>query len=68
MSSEQVEAISQWVWTDEAVRRNLFQNIKAGTPVWENYKKRAPRRWLSEGIIREANETDGPEGQAEFNF
>ncbi|ALS09972.1 hypothetical protein ABE82_26535 (plasmid) [Paenibacillus peoriae] len=60
MTAEQVEAKTHWVWTDEAVRRNLFQNNEAHTPVWENYKKRAPRRCLVEGIIREAQATDLP--------
>lgn len=66
--TQQLEAKTHWEWTEKAVEENKFQSIAAGTPVWDNYKKKAPKRWLDEGLIREAGKEILPEGQAAFDF
>lgn len=66
--TEQLEAKIHWEWTEKAVEENKFQHIVAGTPVWDNYKKKAPKRWVEEGLIREATEEDAPVGQVAFDI
>lgn len=66
--TDQLEAKYHWEWTEKAVEENKFQSIVAGTPVWDNYKKKAPKRWVDEGLIREATEEDTPVGQVAFDI
>ncbi|PIH58267.1 hypothetical protein [Paenibacillus sp. LK1] len=66
--TDQLEAKYHWEWTEKAVEENKFQRIVAGTPVWDNYKKKAPERWVKEGLIRQAQKPVVPVGQAAFDF
>ncbi|WP_049827412.1 hypothetical protein [Paenibacillus maysiensis] len=66
--SEQIETTTYWVWTDKAVQLNKFRDIEAGVAVWENYRKRAPKRWVDEGLIQEATEDYHADGQVQWDF
>ncbi|OPG98972.1 hypothetical protein B2I21_07390 [Chryseobacterium mucoviscidosis] len=65
--SDMVTTEKCWVWTEKAVNINSYGKT-VGSPVWNNYRKKAPAKWLSEGLIQEAGEEEIPEGQATFNF
>lgn len=65
--SETVKAKTQWVWTEKAVKLNSYEKLP-GAPIWENYRKKAPTRWLEEGLIEESGQENLPEGQAAFDF
>lgn len=65
--SKMVTTDKCWVWTEKAVKINSYGKT-VGAPVWEGYRKEAPAQWLTEGLIKEAEETAMPAGQATFDF
>lgn len=67
MSGCMVTTDKCWVWTEKAVSINSYGKT-VGSPVWENYRKEAPEKWLKDGLIEESGQENLPEGQAAFDF
>ncbi|MFD1990078.1 hypothetical protein ACFSGI_08915 [Paenibacillus nicotianae] len=59
---DKVKAKTYWVWTELAERKNPAYS-RTGYPVWDTYLYEAPTFMLTDGLIADASEVDGNEGQ-----
>lgn len=55
MHEVKVSAKSVWVWTDLAQQKNP-NHSRAGMPVWHHYQTVAPKKWLDDGLIIDAED------------
>ncbi|PWW37375.1 MULTISPECIES: hypothetical protein [Paenibacillus] len=55
MSEEKVTAKTYWVWTDQAAAKNPSRSVP-GVPIWPHYLTDAPKTWLDEGLIIDAED------------
>jgi len=59
--NETVTAKTFWVWTDKAATKNPAYS-RSGEPIWEDNRYEAPKQWLTDGLIQDAEDVD-KEGQ-----
>ncbi len=63
---ETVTARTEWVWTQEAQRRNPSRQ-RAGEPVWPQWKTVIPKFNVDQGLVVDKSEFgDTKEGQADL--
>lgn len=66
-SQPTIAAKTEWVWTEEAERRNPDRQ-RAGEPVWSHWQPRAPKYAVEDGLVIDKSDFR-KEGQADlFEF
>jgi hypothetical protein len=53
MHEIKVTAKTKWVWTELAEQKNP-NHSRAGDPIWHHYQTEAPKQWLDDGLIIDA--------------